>query len=782
MTKVQDRHWDTPAAIIVLIAILFSAWRLQAADWLDELGRIASLSVAGYVLGLALGYSRFQKRGVIRLAFGYMVVIFIWFFLGAISFDKNQIYLWDRLVILFGRLFTDLRELLSGRALEDQLFLFALLCIPYWIASLYSGYHLTRHADYLKVILPNGILMLIAHVYHYTGKDYTWMFGIYLFLALILLGRLKYLADRKEWLQTRVQFSSESGLDITNTTVAVAVVLVFLAWVTPYILPTTEEGRKFWQNTYGEVFSSERFENLFAPLNKEIRPVARNFQTQLALGTSTPQGENVIFQVHALQSTDDLPRLYWRGQIYDRFEYGAWQTTSQNEAQRKSSDSNIKIPDNNERIRASFTFDVFQDQQILLYTAAQPVWVNRDSIMLYSDVPSQDDKEDPLMDVTAIRASPTLESGDVYLSIAMLADPTIAELRDAGEEYPDWVTEKYLQLPDDFSPRILELAQNVTKFQDNPYDKAAAITSYLRREIKYVNKVSFPAGTTDALDYVLFEGKEGFCNYSASAEVLMLRAVGIPARLAVGYAQGESNLQNNLFVVRERDFHAWPEVYFPEYGWVEFEPTGNQNPLERPKDREDAPVVAPAINPGAPLAQPDVELDVQPDNNSEGQTVSAAWVKDLYPFLPWLGGVFLVLLTIVMKRRFAPKVTAASIVREVIVRTGWTPPRWLDRWLQFAFLSNTEKYFHRVNLSLRWLKHSQPPHVTARERADVLKELLPEASVAIDSLLAEHQAQLFSPHGGDEALARKAAREILYKAMRRRLKFGILGYNYLETQ
>ena len=85
-----------------------------------------------------------------------------------------------------------------------------------------------------------------------------------------------------------------------------------------------------------------------------------------------------------------------------------------------------------------------------------------------------------------------------------------------------------------------------------------------------------------------FDLKQGFCNYYASIEVLMLRSVGVPARMAVGFAEGGFDNEANVYIVRSLDSHAWPEVYFPEIGWIEFEPTGNQDPLLRPDRPEDA--------------------------------------------------------------------------------------------------------------------------------------------------------------------------------------------------
>jgi hypothetical protein len=382
----------------------------------------------------------------------------------------------------------------------------------------------------------------------------------------------------------------------------------------------------------------------------------------------------------------------------------------------------------------------------------------------------------------AIRASPSLTAGDLYRTSSLIKDPTTEELQAAGEDYPDWVTEKYLQLPEGFSARIQERAREIAEQYETPYEKTIAITNYLRRELKYTNVIYLPNEQVDPLEYVLFETKSGFCNYYATLEVLMLRSLGIPARLAVGYAQGDPNIQKSLYVVREKDLHAWPEVYFPGYGWIEFEPTANQQPIERPEVREEKTPVAPFANgPIRPQLQPDVDFADQEPIIPEGGSPTA-WTNTLASLLPWLGSVFVILLGIVLKRRFAPKLTAASVLKQVIERSGWNAPRWIHRWLMFATQSAIQRYFHQINFGLFLMKQSQPVHITAAERAQVLKSLLPEASASIEALLNELQAELFTPHGGNESIARRAARDILYKTLQSKLKIIILGYNYTGTK
>jgi len=770
-----SRWWDLPSAVLLFVATLFSAWRLQTTDWAEGLGHVRNVAILGLLVGLALGQSQFKKRGITFLSIGYMLVFFIWQWLGLISFEKG-VNLGERLLILFARLFTDLGEFFAGRPVEDQLLVVALLCFPYWFATLFSGYQLTRHANYLASILPGGLLMLFVFIYHFTAKDYTWMFGVYLFLALLLLGRQKYLLDRKKWGKERVQVSNESGLDLNNASMVVAAALIMLAWGIPYTITSNVDTKEAWQKTTKNWFSGDRFENLFKSVNKEKKPVPRNFQAELFLGNQAVLSELVVFLVHTPSSADEFPRLYWRGQVYDTYENERWLTSAENEARHNQTDGDLEIPDTANRKRVSFTYDVYSEGQLIMYSAAQPIWMNHGAIILNTQL--SEDGESELMDVMAIRALPMLEAGDLYRMSALMANPTIPELRESGQDYPEWVKERYLQLPNDFSGSIRRLAQEITADYDTPYDKTVAITNYLRAEIRYTPGITFPPGEdVDPIEYFLFDTKQGFCNYYATAEVLMLRAIGIPARLAVGYAQGEPNIQKSIYTVRERDLHAWPEVYFPGYGWVEFEPTGNQNPLERPFEREERQVAASA--PSNPIPQVPLLDDLIPTVEPSEPTP----VEVTGPVIPrWvitLSGIILfILLVVFLKKRLAPNTPVAVILKNSIDRSGFNLPAWMMRWVVFGTLPPIERYFHSINLGLYWLGRPQPMHITAAERAIILRKMLPEAETSIETLLREHQSALFSPHGGNEALARRAAWYIILKSLQTRLKIIILGYNY----
>ena len=167
-----------------------------------------------------------------------------------------------------------------------------------------------------------------------------------------------------------------------------------------------------------------------------------------------------------------------------------------------------------------------------------------------------------------------------YVSVA-----TDDELRNASTSYSAFITDHYLQLPESLPQRVHDKAVEVTAGKDNPYDKAKAISDYLRSEtFTYSQEIEAPPRDADGVDFFLFETQTGYSDYFASSMVVLLRAADVPARLAAGYAPGQLDTENNVRVVRDYDSHGWVQVYFPEYGWIDFEPTPRWPEHERSFD------------------------------------------------------------------------------------------------------------------------------------------------------------------------------------------------------
>ncbi len=132
-------------------------------------------------------------------------------------------------------------------------------------------------------------------------------------------------------------------------------------------------------------------------------------------------------------------------------------------------------------------------------------------------------------------------------------------------------TKNLLQLPD-LNPRIVELAQKVTEGVDEELRKAHLLERYLRENYRYSLK-NLPVGGQDPLTIFLFEARQGNCEYFSSALAVMLRSLGIPARVVNGYHGGEWNPYGEYYIIRQSNAHSWVEAYFPEKGWVTLDST-----------------------------------------------------------------------------------------------------------------------------------------------------------------------------------------------------------------
>ena len=168
------------------------------------------------------------------------------------------------------------------------------------------------------------------------------------------------------------------------------------------------------------------------------------------------------------------------------------------------------------------------------------------------------------------RGAESDQSMGTYTAEADTRNPAPLLLNSNLRDYPAAVS-KYLKLPA-VDPHIEELARATTAGAQSNYTRALAIETFLKSNYGYTLELP-GANHGDPLAYFLFERKKGHCEFFASSMAVMLRTLGIPTRVVNGFRGGELNDLTGRYIVRERDAHSWVEVYFPEYGWVTFDPT-----------------------------------------------------------------------------------------------------------------------------------------------------------------------------------------------------------------
>lgn len=163
-------------------------------------------------------------------------------------------------------------------------------------------------------------------------------------------------------------------------------------------------------------------------------------------------------------------------------------------------------------------------------------------------------------------------SGVKYVVYSEIRSPKVSDMRAAtNEELPEGY-DAYLDVPDEVTGEVKELAREITKNATTDYDKAVAVESWLKSNLSYTLEMESP-GDTEPIHFFLFDRRKGHCEYFSSAMAILLRAVGVPTRNVNGFLGGEWNEYNDYIAVRAGDAHSWVEVYFHGVGWVTFDPT-----------------------------------------------------------------------------------------------------------------------------------------------------------------------------------------------------------------
>lgn len=254
---------------------------------------------------------------------------------------------------------------------------------------------------------------------------------------------------------------------------------------------------------------------------------------------------------------------YWRSHAYDTYDGRTWsQSSDQLTPVRARGRYYFRfvdpLPEGDYFVQSFF---IVQPMPNLVFAGGRPT-----EMLFPADEVSLDS-------TGGIRVGEPLQPGTIYSVYSLPQSYTPEQLRAAGGDYPSEIAGPYLQLPDTVSERTRELARELTRNAPTPYDKVIALRDYLQSTYTYDYFPPPQAPGADAVDQFLFVDRRGVCEHFVSALVVMLRSVGVPARLVAGYGSGDYNAITGYYEVHADDAHAWAEVYFPEYGWVPFDPT-----------------------------------------------------------------------------------------------------------------------------------------------------------------------------------------------------------------
>ena len=298
--------------------------------------------------------------------------------------------------------------------------------------------------------------------------------------------------------------------------------------------------------------------------------------------TGDPSGANGSVDLHFRGRLGDTPVMYvrtgapayWRGLAFDRYADGAWTASIHGYREMQPYVPPRFLPPAPKDNLGTFvqTFRVLRPMPAVI-NAAYPIE------SLYAPVAAL--REDAY---GTFHTPDQLRPGQTYSVVSYVPNLTQAVLQAEPPLDPAFLDlyPGHAALYTDagrLSPRARTVAVHVAGSNSSEYDRVMALTSYLQHNFRYTLDLPRVPTGVDPVDWFLFDVKTGYCEQFATALALMLRSLDIPARLVTGYATGDYDAVLNQAVVRERDAHAWVEVWFPNHGWVPVDPTPGVSPL-----------------------------------------------------------------------------------------------------------------------------------------------------------------------------------------------------------
>ncbi len=401
----------------------------------------------------------------------------------------------------------------------------------------------------LIILLGLGGLAAVRHA-SFSGRDTSTFLVFWAaasVVALVLADRAT--AEEIEPLEHGTPLPSRLT-EMLRVSVAVAVVVAVAAVVlTPFL--SARLGRDVWPGA--EPTGSDYADS----------PASLRATDKLDMTQRPRLSDRVVFTVASQRAA------FWRGETFDAWDGRVWTRSDQRTQTLGGNGAKVSVPvdpyDDGALTGPSMrqTFHIRTNFSDLVFAAPSPVTVETANRL------------GGRADGTVV-AFGGFGKGAVYTVTSRSALPTAAALRAADSvRAPAAVLDEFAQVPP-ATNRVRALALQITAPATTDYDKIRAFEGWLADHVKYsLDAPLAPTGTEDVVDDFLFRSREGWCEQVASSMVVLARSVGIPARLATGFVPGTRDSLTGEFVVRERDAHAWAEVYFPGIGWQPFDPTAS---------------------------------------------------------------------------------------------------------------------------------------------------------------------------------------------------------------
>lgn len=554
MITLQTKYqWDMSRFFMHVCALLLLLEWLRPLIGITNVGR---LDIFVIFIGICFILSFFQTRWQIPIKI--VTILFIIHFL----YYKNTFVNPSWLTKFFTDISRNSSLFFQGNLLDiSPVFPTLLFFLSFWFLSAFISFWMIHKKRGLLFLVLTIIYITTFHNLHLYNANYaiirTVVIGFFM-LSLLHIERIKEM----EHLQNYARVISKLLRPLTIFIVLSAIIAYFAPKFGPQ-----------WPNPMNFL----KFNTSEASKEQEVSKIGYGLDDS-RLGGPFKADPTIVFTAQTQN------KQYWRVETKDFYTGKGWEVSeNQKKVSFKHKNDVVSWYEQNTKTEITEATITMQKSYPHLTYPAGLVSVEASSDVSYSVDPFSEKIYTMHGD-----SSTTLNSYKVTYEIPEFSIENLkAAKTNEDQETSSYFMTKYTQLPESLPQRVKDLAVNLTNDKDSRYDKVLAIENYFTDNsfVYETTNVLFPAKNQDYVDQFLFDTKSGYCNNFSTSMIVLLRSAGIPARWVKGFTEG--TLENtiagaegeNVYKIANNNAHSWVEVYFPEYGWIPFEPTkGFTNP------------------------------------------------------------------------------------------------------------------------------------------------------------------------------------------------------------
>lgn len=607
------------------------AWSVREASWVETPGAFILIALATTV-GLSFSRLRIPSLPLHLLSIFLGAILITWqtqYLVPGISFGA-------RITELFARLEAWYNAAVTGKISTELLPFTIILLSLSWLLGYLSSWFLFRHGNPWLCLIAAGLALFTNLSFLPTG--YENKFFLFMLPAMLLICRVSMAQKHDKWLTSGVKFSISSSWATLGTVTVLITLILVISTVMPVKVYVSQQAVEIWKLGRAPVEQlEEEFARLFSGITSRKEMYGRffgkilpfqgriSFNGENAISTSSevptylvsrtysnytaqgwlaaptqkqlittnsfpPPSENIMRSINSqsIQLDFNSSKAFHGGNVtwISRDAFVETLNPLQFDIELKNTSLNAAFPEDVK----DFAVKIRQYSPLSTkYDLSRISMMLPEELLLHSpnpDDPGLDgspltkitlERKDPLIpDVVSWTFDGVVQADETYAVKSYVSEASNEDLRRTGSNYNNFIKDHYLQLPENFPPSVINLARNLTRDADNPLDKTLSIQEYLRSDIfEYSQDIDKPPPEADGTEYFLLNTKTGYSDYFASSMAVMLRALGIPTRIAAGYGPGSPDDSQTRRNIRDSDSHTWTQVYFQNHGWVDFEPTSN---------------------------------------------------------------------------------------------------------------------------------------------------------------------------------------------------------------